>query len=287
MLRWMLDNVPNFRRDWLVVFANTGKERQETLDFVREVSLRWGVEIVWLEYHRIPAAEIPAGVFPTKKRNENLEEKAEAGETDHWFRMVDFATAARNGEPFDELLEWMPSLPNAAGRACSAFLKIRTVNRYLFSIGAKEIRHAIGIRKDEEQRALDITATCEAFVDPYFPLVESGETELGVNAFWQAQPFDLALAQYEGNCDLCFLKRLAKRVRIARERPELVAWWKRWEERRANAGTGSVFKTGQPLTRIERLARQGTIDLGGLEDDVDLPCSCAERGFAREEEEAA
>ena len=36
--------------DMHVVFANTGKERLETLDFVSECAQRWCVEIVWLEY---------------------------------------------------------------------------------------------------------------------------------------------------------------------------------------------------------------------------------------------
>ena len=33
-----------------VIFANTGKEMAQTLDFVRDVSEKWNVHIVWLEY---------------------------------------------------------------------------------------------------------------------------------------------------------------------------------------------------------------------------------------------
>ena len=33
-----------------VVFANTGKERPETLDFVAECGVRWGIHITWVEY---------------------------------------------------------------------------------------------------------------------------------------------------------------------------------------------------------------------------------------------
>jgi len=36
--------------NYIVVFQNTGMERPETLDFVRDVGNNWGVDIVWLEY---------------------------------------------------------------------------------------------------------------------------------------------------------------------------------------------------------------------------------------------
>jgi len=35
-----------------VVFANTGRERPETLDFVAEVNRRWGVGVTWVEFRR-------------------------------------------------------------------------------------------------------------------------------------------------------------------------------------------------------------------------------------------
>ena len=33
-----------------VLFANTGREMPETLEFVRECQERWGVKITWVEY---------------------------------------------------------------------------------------------------------------------------------------------------------------------------------------------------------------------------------------------
>lgn len=55
MLRRCLD--AGLQPDVHVLFANTGKERPETLDFVRDCGLNWGVQIHWLEFRREPDAK--------------------------------------------------------------------------------------------------------------------------------------------------------------------------------------------------------------------------------------
>ena len=39
-------------KDYVVVFANTGKEMPETLDFVHECQVQWGVPITWVEWEK-------------------------------------------------------------------------------------------------------------------------------------------------------------------------------------------------------------------------------------------
>jgi 3'-phosphoadenosine 5'-phosphosulfate sulfotransferase (PAPS reductase)/FAD synthetase len=36
-----------------VVFCNTGKEMQQTLDFVKDCQENWGIDIDWLELYEI------------------------------------------------------------------------------------------------------------------------------------------------------------------------------------------------------------------------------------------
>ena len=50
-------------------------------------------------------------------------------------------------------------------------------------------------------------------------------SERDVLAWWQRQPFDLALRSYEGNCDLCYLKGHGKITAILRDQPDLAGWW--------------------------------------------------------------
>ena len=78
------------------VFANTGKEMPQTLDFVQECGERWNVDIVWLEY----ASD---GEHQRKFRN---------GDPRHRF--------SRNGEPLERLLVTGACLPNPVTRFCTA-----------------------------------------------------------------------------------------------------------------------------------------------------------------------
>jgi hypothetical protein len=120
MLRRILD--VGLQPDVHVLFANTGKEREETLVFVDQVARRWDVPIVWLE--RRPwqeryvrrAKEAAAAGFPTVSAH--LRRAALP-------RTPTFATASRNGEPFEALIEARRFLPNPVTRFCTTELKIR------------------------------------------------------------------------------------------------------------------------------------------------------------------
>ena len=78
-----------------VIFANTGMERPETLDFVDVCGRAWGVEIVWVEY---------------------------LWDAPHRTRVVDFATASRNGEPYAALIDRKGFVPFQNLRFCSSFI---------------------------------------------------------------------------------------------------------------------------------------------------------------------
>ena len=97
----------------VVCFANTGKEDEATLKFVDDCAKAWNVKIHWLEYQ-------PAEL--TK---------------DRW-KEVDFETASRDGEPFEALIRMRNYLPNPVSRFCTVELKVRTIHRYLKSIGWKQ-----------------------------------------------------------------------------------------------------------------------------------------------------
>jgi hypothetical protein len=201
----------------IVCFANTGKEDEATLRFVDRCSKEWGVDIHWLEYR----------------------------DADPAFEKVSFETASRNGEPFEALIRKRQYLPNPVTRFCTAELKIRTIHKYLKSLGwdHNESMDWIGMRADEQRRAAKIADKSR------IPLVADGVTKETVGEFWKNQTFDLELPNingvtYHGNCDLCFLKGGSQVLSLITEKPERAVWWAKMEALAlASKPSGAVFRS--------------------------------------------
>lgn len=197
-----------------VAFFNTGKEREETLRFVRQCQARWRVRVRWLEYERLQTLD---------------------GRWSNTYREVSFRTASRRGEPFEKLITARSYLPNVVTRFCTAELKVRTGKRFMLDQGYEHWTNVIGIRADEAHRAK--REERERW-ERLHPLLEADITEQDVMAFWSAQPFDLQLRRDEGNCDLCFLKGKRKLVKLIAERPQSADWWIEQERRIESVAPG-------------------------------------------------
>lgn len=244
MLRRILDE--GLRPDVHVLFANTGKERPETLDFVRDCQNAWGVPVHWVEF---------------------------AGQTkDGVYREVDYASASRNGEPFDAVIKARGFLPNPVMRFCTSELKIRPMRNWMRAHSYEDDAwtNIVGIRADEPRRVARMRSkNDEGRWDVAMPLADAGITEADVMAFWAISAFDLRLRQMEGNCDLCFLKRLSKKVNIIRDRPDLAVWWVEKER-----DSGKLFRRDQP--RYLDMLLQRDLFRDGQTDDSLIECYCTD-----------
>lgn len=198
---------------WLVVcFANTGREDEATLRFVRDCQDHWSVHVVWLEY---------TGLY------------------DQMYRVTNFDQAMRDGEPFEALIRRRKFLPNPVSRFCTSELKIRTMHRYIRAeLQWDEWDQFIGIRADEQRRVSKIrargTSTETKDETMCMPLADAGVSVQDVGDFWNAQPFNLNLLTVngrtlEGNCDLCFLKPPAQRLALIAAKPSRATWWIKME----------------------------------------------------------
>ena len=237
------------------IFANTGKERDETLAFVAELGDRWGVDVRWVEFDYDPNATPKYGAVE-----------------------VNFKTASRNGEPFDALLESGAWLPAVTRRTCTSELKIATIQRYLWrrhGLTKRQVLSLIGFRFDEPKRWQPaMFRECAT----RYPMVVDGVTKEDVATFWAAQPFDLGIESERGNCDCCYLKPRRNLLSTIRAEPERAQWWIDVERRHG----GRTFRIGESFAEL----RAAAIELGsgnepipppGAGDEAEgLPCFCSD-----------
>ena len=247
MLWRVLQSNNGLPNDAIVCFANTGKEEEATLKFVKDCEVNWNVPIHWLEY---------------KSHNK--------------FKKVDFNLASRNGEPFEELIQDRKMLPNVRSRFCTGTLKIRTIHRYVRSLGwdhhETDNSDFIGIRADEKRRAIKQPKE-------KVPLYVSGVVKKDIFDFWSKQNFDLELPIIDGetiggNCDLCFLKSLPKILTLVKQKPERAVWWAKqesWAEKQTT-GDGNRFRIDRP--RYADI--HNFIDKQGDMFDDSIECFCGD-----------
>lgn len=191
----------------VVCFANTGKEDEATLRFVRNCGQHWGVPIAWVEYR--PHAP--------------------------GYAVVDFDTASRSGEPFEALITKKNYLPNPVARFCSEELKGRAITK---ATGLASEDTMVGVRADEQRRVPKLRER-----GLMLPLVNAGVTKAEIREFWRGQAFDLELEERDGvtalgNCTLCFLKGPNQIRSLIAEKPERAVWWAAQEER-----IGATFRS--------------------------------------------
>lgn len=240
--------------DVIAVFANTGKERVETLEFVRQCGDRWGVPIVWIE-----------------RRGKG-------------FERVTFETASRNGEPFAELIARKKYTPNALARFCTQELKVRPMHAFAREVFAGQTYHeAIGLRADEPWRlAKMVGRNKEQGRQCVAPLAKAGVRKADVLDFWKASPFDLDLPPAgAGNCDLCFLKSRRTLERLIAEDPSRAEWW--IEQERVGRGR---FVTEYSYSDLQRTA-VAQPDLFDFIEEHDAECGLLCAAPTAEQDEAA
>ena len=255
--KWAAHNI-------VYIYANSGKEREETLEFLDKCDKTYELGVRWVE----------AKVNP------------EMGEGTT-YSLVTFETAGRNGEPFEQVLKKY-GIANAAFPHCTRELKTRPINALAKDLFGSDYVTAIGIRADEVGR---LSLSNPKFV---YPMVEWWMTVADVRRFWNEHSFDLALKDYEGNCDMCWKKSLRKTLTLIKEDPSRADWWQQMEDRygmlrldsRADNTEGKPIvwgRKGKSVHELRAMAKEPFIaatdpflKMSDLSRDMDdeQPCSC-------------
>ena len=227
-----------FPEDIYVCFYNTGKEDEQTLQFVKDIGENWQIKIYWIEL------DIDLTKTPSPSRKDDLK-----------WKEVTFETASRNGEPFKNIIDYMrirrftyPEnysersqqearegrglLPNVLSRYCTDVMKVEAGKNFMKKRDIKIYNDVIGLRYDEPRRVSNIKKRSTRKVEMLTPLDNAKVTKEEVAKFWSDHWFDLDLPNdgIHSNCDLCFLKGRKKVETLIREKPEIADWWIEREE---------------------------------------------------------
>ncbi len=192
MAQWLWNNKQD-EYDMIFVFANTGQENEQTLEFIQQCEKHFGFPVVWVESS--PYYELRKGSGYIK---------------------TDFEMASRNGEPFENVIKKY-GIPNMSFPHCTRELKENPIKTYARGLGwGTDYYLAIGIRIDEIDRMNPKRKEKKII----YPLVsEIKMTKPKINFWWSQQPFRLNLKGYEGNCKTCWKKSDKKLFQIAKENP--------------------------------------------------------------------
>jgi hypothetical protein len=265
MAQWLMTHKAKDYDKVVCVFANTGQENEETLQFVDKCDNAFSLGVVWIE------AEI------------NQEDKSKSS-----IRLVDFETADRSGRVFEDVIKQY-GIPNPDWLHCTRELKTRPMTKYMRSIGwgPGSYHTAIGIRSDEIDR-MDANASEKGLIYPLVSTIEM--TKPRINRFWAAQPFRLNLKGYQGNCKWCWKKSLRKHMTLINENPNQYDFPERMEKLYSGVNPEGdhndrvFFRSNKSTQDIRRLASGGGFtpasddaivydDQLGLDLDLSYGCS--------------
>lgn len=194
--------------DFVITYANTGREHEETLKFVDKCDERWRKlydnKVIWLE------AVVHDGRVPCSHKE------------------TDFCDADREGGVFEEVVAKY-GLPNGNFLHCTRELKENPILSYMESLGEKrghivngELVKAtyetwIGIRADEPKRLKGNKSGKQEKRYPLAELIHKYDLERDIRSvkyevldFWEDMPFDLDLPEHLGNCVDCHKKSFKK-----------------------------------------------------------------------------
>lgn len=213
MMCWHIKNNPKYKDfNKLFIFANTGKEREETLDFVDKCDKTFKLNLVWVESVVTPIKGIGIKAITTN-----------------------FQNASRNGEPFEAVISKQKEVPSIVAPYCSEKLKKIPINKFAKEyFGTTNYLSALGMRFEDMPQRVCNYQVFNIVDKKIYPLLSDFDhflTRKDVNDFWKNQDFNLNLKPYEGNCDLCWKKNNKLKAQIIKENPSIATWWDKMEKK--------------------------------------------------------
>jgi hypothetical protein len=235
-------------------FANTGMERIETIDFLKNIERTWGIDIVKIE-----------GVYSNVKG------------VGIGYKIVDWDELNMTAQPFENAIMHMTKgsfggLPNTNAPYCSSRMKTYPSKKFADEIfGINNYVMALGFRYEDMPKRIS-WAEIKVDTKRIFPLITDFEkpvTQNDLNLFFDKQPFKLGIHSKYGNCELCWKKSNKNLIEIIQYGTRFIDWMQKIEDKYGD----TMYRdrvTIKDLVRMASLPTTAEIDF----DDNDDSCVC-------------
>ena len=217
------------------VFANTGKERPETIEFLKKIENEWSIPLVKIE-----------GVY------------SEIMGVGVRFKIVDWENLDMSGRVYEEAVKHknkgdFKGLPHKDAPYCSEMLKTLPCKKLCDEIfGVNNYIKAIGYRKEDMPRRISF-GEIKSDKSRIFPLLTDFNFPIGqsyLNKWWDKQPFKLGIHGKLGNCEDCWKKSDATLIDNIRFGTRFIDWNRRMEHEYDNTS----FRGNKSIDDLVKMA---------------------------------
>lgn len=219
------------------LFCNTGMERPDTINFLKNIEKHWGIDLVKIE--GVYSQEMGVGVD---------------------YKVVDWDNLNMTAEPFAQAIAHknkgvFSGLPQKDAPYCSEMLKTLPAKKFAKDIfNGKSYKTAVGFRKEDMPKRI---SWAEIKVDEkrIFPLITDFEnpiSQMDLNRFWNNEPFKLEIHNKFGNCELCWKKSDVNLIENIRYGTRFIDWYKTMEQKNGNTS----FRGNKSINDLVRIAQQ-------------------------------
>lgn len=239
MARHIQTNEKYKKYNKLFIFCNTGMERPETIQFLKDMVKFWKLPLILLE--GVYSLEPGVGVKS---------------------RIVSFDNLDMEGKVFSQAilhlnkLKWT-GVPNQATPYCSEYLKTRVSHHFCKEIfGTTKYIKAIGYRKEDMPKRITL-AELKLDLKRIAPLLTDFNQPIGLlqlSQYFNQQPFKLSISSKYGNCELCWKKSEKNLIESIQYGTRFIDWTLTHEQQYGN----NFFRGDKSILDLVKLAESGT-----------------------------
>lgn len=260
MMAYILETSEKYKHDNIVyAFANTSRERQETIDFLLDMQKHWGIKIYFIE--GVYSLKMGVGVKHRIVEPQNLQMKGLL----YYKAILHKNKGIFKGLPFQD------------APYCSEMLKVLPLKSFAKEyFNGEPFITSIGFRYEDMPKRISFPEIKE-IKDKIYPIITDFEQPLRlsqIHKFFILQPFKLNLDRKKGNCRICWKKSNENIVEILKEDKSELEFEIKLEKKFGNTS----YRNNKSIEVLEKISQllgtQTKLELFTEQDTINDICVC-------------